>query len=231
MVVLRRRSIRDRWRFFCSSCVSLPRPICTERMHKARPSRSPSWATAWPRATGSSPQQAFPVAPARPPSRRRRATSPSSITASRATPRRAALERIDWMLADKPDIVLVELGANDALRGTDPAVTEHNLDAIITKLEGGRRHGVAGRHAGAAQLRPGIRRPVRRALQAARRKAPGAALSLLPRRRGAGSGAQPGRRHPSQSRRASTVMVERMLPFVTKNLDDYAASVRRPARP
>jgi acyl-CoA thioesterase-1 len=27
------------------------------------------------------------------------------------------------------------------------------------------------------------------------------------------------------------VIVERILPFVTKNLDDYAASVRRPARP
>ena len=27
------------------------------------------------------------------------------------------------------------------------------------------------------------------------------------------------------------IVVERLLPFVTKNLDDYAASVRRPARP
>ena len=45
------------------------------------------------------------------------------------------LERIDWMLADKPDIVIVELGGNDALRGTDPATTERNLDAIITKLK------------------------------------------------------------------------------------------------
>ena len=27
------------------------------------------------------------------------------------------------------------------------------------------------------------------------------------------------------------IMVERILPFITKNLDDYAASVRRPARP
>src|SRR5437660_158947 len=41
------------------------------------------------------------------------------------------LQRIDWMLADKPDIVIVELGANDALRATDPATTERNLDAII----------------------------------------------------------------------------------------------------
>ena len=34
------------------------------------------------------------------------------------------LDRLDWMLADKPDIVLVELGGNDALRGLDPAATE-----------------------------------------------------------------------------------------------------------
>jgi acyl-CoA thioesterase-1 len=39
------------------------------------------------------------------------------------------------MLADKPDIVLVELGGNDALRGSDPAGAERNLDAIITKLK------------------------------------------------------------------------------------------------
>jgi acyl-CoA thioesterase-1 len=45
------------------------------------------------------------------------------------------LDRIDWMLADKPDIVLVELGGNDALRGIDPATTEQNLAAIVEKLQ------------------------------------------------------------------------------------------------
>ena len=45
------------------------------------------------------------------------------------------LDRLDWMLADKPDIVMVELGANDALRAIDPATTERNLDAIIAKLK------------------------------------------------------------------------------------------------
>ena len=45
------------------------------------------------------------------------------------------LDRIDWMLADKPDIVLVELGGNDALRGLDPATTEKNLAAIVEKLQ------------------------------------------------------------------------------------------------
>jgi acyl-CoA thioesterase-1 len=45
------------------------------------------------------------------------------------------LDRLDWMLADKPDIVLVELGGNDALRGIDPANTEKNLAAIVEKLQ------------------------------------------------------------------------------------------------
>lgn len=44
------------------------------------------------------------------------------------------IERVDWMMGDKPDIVLVELGG-DALRALDPASTERNLDAIVTKLK------------------------------------------------------------------------------------------------
>jgi acyl-CoA thioesterase-1 len=42
--------------------------------------------------------------------------------------------RLDWALADKPDAVFLELGANDALRGTDPAVTEANLSAMLDTL-------------------------------------------------------------------------------------------------
>ncbi len=42
--------------------------------------------------------------------------------------------RLDWALADKPDAVIVELGANDGLRGLDPAQTFENLDAILSKL-------------------------------------------------------------------------------------------------
>lgn len=45
------------------------------------------------------------------------------------------LSRLDWALADKPDLVIVELGANDALRGIAPAVTKANLDAILDKLK------------------------------------------------------------------------------------------------
>jgi acyl-CoA thioesterase I len=43
--------------------------------------------------------------------------------------------RLDWALADRPDIVLVELGANDALRGIDPKLTRANLDKILTRFQ------------------------------------------------------------------------------------------------
>jgi acyl-CoA thioesterase-1 len=45
------------------------------------------------------------------------------------------LARLDWTLSDKPDFVIVELGANDALRGLDPKITEANLDTIVGKLK------------------------------------------------------------------------------------------------
>lgn len=43
--------------------------------------------------------------------------------------------RLDWALDPKPDFAIVELGANDGLRGLDPAQTRANLDAILTKLK------------------------------------------------------------------------------------------------
>lgn len=44
------------------------------------------------------------------------------------------LARLDWALADQPDLALVELGANDGLRGLDPAETRRNLAAILETL-------------------------------------------------------------------------------------------------
>ena len=44
------------------------------------------------------------------------------------------LSRLDWMLADKPDMVILELGANDMLRGLPPAEARANLDAIIQRI-------------------------------------------------------------------------------------------------
>lgn len=45
------------------------------------------------------------------------------------------LTRLGWALADQPDIAIVALGGNDALRGLDPATTRANLDAIVTRIE------------------------------------------------------------------------------------------------
>jgi len=42
--------------------------------------------------------------------------------------------RLDWVLADGADAAIVELGANDGLRGVDPKVTEVNLNAILDTL-------------------------------------------------------------------------------------------------
>ena len=46
--------------------------------------------------------------------------------------------RLNWVLAGlkaKPDLVILELGANDMLRGQKPALTRTNLDAMITELK------------------------------------------------------------------------------------------------
>jgi acyl-CoA thioesterase-1 len=44
------------------------------------------------------------------------------------------LARLDWSVADGTDAVIIELGANDALRGVDPKLTQKALDAIIARL-------------------------------------------------------------------------------------------------
>ncbi len=45
------------------------------------------------------------------------------------------VRRVDWVLNSKPSIVILELGANDGLRGIDPAQTRANLDTIIQRLQ------------------------------------------------------------------------------------------------
>jgi len=45
------------------------------------------------------------------------------------------LARLDWALTDKPDFVILALGANDALRGIPPAIVRANLDKMIDKIQ------------------------------------------------------------------------------------------------
>ena len=45
-----------------------------------------------------------------------------------------ALERLDWAIGDGVEAAIVEIGANDMLRGMDPKITEKAIDAILTRL-------------------------------------------------------------------------------------------------
>jgi acyl-CoA thioesterase I len=45
------------------------------------------------------------------------------------------LARLEWSVPPEADIVIVELGANDMLRGIDPAVTRNALSQIVEKLQ------------------------------------------------------------------------------------------------
>ena len=45
------------------------------------------------------------------------------------------VERLDWSVPDGTALAIVELGANDMLRGVDTEVTGRNLDAIVAGLQ------------------------------------------------------------------------------------------------
>jgi len=47
----------------------------------------------------------------------------------------AGLARVDWTLAERPDAVLLLLGANDFLRGLDPKETAANLRALLLRFQ------------------------------------------------------------------------------------------------
>ena len=45
------------------------------------------------------------------------------------------LARVDWSVGEDAEAVIVELGANDALRGVDPAITRDALDKLLARLD------------------------------------------------------------------------------------------------
>ena len=70
----------------------------------------------------------------------------------------AGLARLGWTLdglGRKPDLVIVELGANDMLRGLDPKLTRANLDAIMKQLAARRIKVVLAGMRAAPNLDPG----------------------------------------------------------------------------
>ncbi|QXE92018.1 arylesterase [Geomonas subterranea] len=46
-----------------------------------------------------------------------------------------ALARVDWIMKLNPDIVILETGANDGLRGQDPELLHKNIDKIVSTLQ------------------------------------------------------------------------------------------------
>ena len=139
------------------------------------------------------------------------------------------LDRVDWMLADKPDIVLVELGGNDALRGTDPAVTEKNLSAIVEKLKAaGVTVWLAGmlapRNLGSDYVTAfdGLYKRI-----AEKYRVPLYPFIFDGLEQNA-TFVQADGIHPNPH--GAQIIADRLLPFVTQNLDN-AAAVHRPARP
>ncbi len=126
--------------------------------------------------------------------------------------------------------MLLELGANDALRGIDPASTERNLAAIIEKLKAASvtvwlAGMMAPRNLGPDYVAAfdGIYKRLADKYQVplypfvldgvAQDSALNQADGLHPNPKGA------------------QVIADRLLPFFTKNLDRYAASVHRAPRP
>ena len=48
---------------------------------------------------------------------------------------KGGLSRVDWSVPDEAHAVILELGANDALRGIDPSDTREALDKIVARLQ------------------------------------------------------------------------------------------------
>ena len=124
----------------------------------------------------------------------------SSMARCPATPSAGGLARLDWALGDGADAAIVELGANDGLRGVDPAETEKNLTAILDTLAA--RHIpvlLTGMYA-LPNLGPDYAAAFRAVFDRLGAAAGRALRPVLPRRRGHRAGAQPARRAASQRR-------------------------------
>jgi hypothetical protein len=89
-----------------------------------------------------------------------------------------ALTRIGWVLKLKPDIVILETGANDGMRGTDPQLMRKNIEEMLHPREERRRRGT-GRHEDASKSRERLHRGLFRRLQQPCEKTPGHPDALL----------------------------------------------------
>jgi acyl-CoA thioesterase I len=77
------------------------------------------------------PEQSFPAQLARALAAKGYAVDVTNAGAYQATP----LERFEWAVPRDTEAVILELGANDALRGQSPAEAKANLERIIVRLK------------------------------------------------------------------------------------------------
>ena len=110
----------------------------------------------------------------------------------------SGLERLRWAVPERTDAVILELGANDALRGLDPERAKANLDKIITTLKAGGAEVLLAGMIAPRNLGEDYTRAFNGMYPRTGQEARADPLSVLSRRRGARRRAQSRRRHASQ---------------------------------
>ena len=105
----------------------------------------------------------------------------------------AGLERLRWSIPEKVDAVILELGANDALRGLDPSRAKSNLDKMIATLKGTGAEVLLAGMLAPPNMGPQLRAGLQRHLPGPRHQARADPVSVLPRRHRARPALQPER--------------------------------------
>ena len=125
------------------------------------------------------------------------------------------LNRMDWLLRYRVDVLVLELGGNDGLRGLPAETTRKNLQAIIertkAKYPGSKNH-FSG-HEGAAEHGPRLRRTIRCDLSRLAKKNQDAADSVCSRKCRRHARTQPARRHPPHRERPRNRRRQRLEGF------------------
>ena len=110
------------------------------------------------------------------------------------------LSRLDWSVPDGTQLVILELGANDMLRGIGPDITEKNLDAMLARLKERNIPVLLAGMRAAPNLGPDYQAAFDAIYPRLAEKHGVAALSLLPRRRGGGPRLSARGRHAPECR-------------------------------
>ena len=127
------------------------------------------------------------------------------------------LARFDWSVPAGTDALIVELGANDMLRGLPPEGAKAALSAILDKATAAHIADAADRHARRAESWAGLRDGVRPHLSRSRAGYGVDALPVLPRRRRRRPQAQPAGRAASDGQGVEKIVAS-ILPAVEKLL-------------